>query len=404
MSESVSSDGMVILNVSLNGNQTTQRLAMSIYEMRITFLPNHVYTQRPTYYLLYFYTIPFCSYADSCSPAPSMATIFRRWISNRKKKKSTTTNKKSRVLMNPTENHRWRNPNRTLQPTTNDSEMSANTPMTSVNTRLKVKSDDPAEMEYLLATYEGVYKPCNRIGLRSNSSPLQKITFETSTSYLKEALLYGKWLPIPRVFLSFSCSLCFRWTRRLEIALVSARRWCFRCLDETHMSRIVLIGTNIKRNETKMTSLTWHDNEWRRFEQFIEISHRHDVRNESKSFEGHLLKACSYRNGSFGRASFDWYILIESMFDNTGFRLSGEEWVARWLDVFGLRRCHALPMWVIEGVIMSSVLHMRSAAHGESTKEYAPTRAGRTLSRRNVRYGSLSLTDTRSKQVSNALF
>jgi DNA-directed RNA polymerase I subunit RPA1 len=41
-------------------------------------------------------------------------------------------------------------------------------------------------------TYEGVYKPCNRIGLRTNSSPLQKITFETSTSYLKEALLHGK--------------------------------------------------------------------------------------------------------------------------------------------------------------------------------------------------------------------
>ena len=41
-------------------------------------------------------------------------------------------------------------------------------------------------------TYEGVYKPCNRIGLRTNSSPLQKITFETSTSYLKEALLCGR--------------------------------------------------------------------------------------------------------------------------------------------------------------------------------------------------------------------
>jgi DNA-directed RNA polymerase I subunit RPA1 len=41
-------------------------------------------------------------------------------------------------------------------------------------------------------TYEGVYKPCNRLGLRTNASPLQKITFETSTSYLKEALLHGK--------------------------------------------------------------------------------------------------------------------------------------------------------------------------------------------------------------------
>jgi DNA-directed RNA polymerase I subunit RPA1 len=41
-------------------------------------------------------------------------------------------------------------------------------------------------------TYEGIYKPCNRLGLRTNASPLQKITFETSTSYLKEALLHGK--------------------------------------------------------------------------------------------------------------------------------------------------------------------------------------------------------------------
>jgi DNA-directed RNA polymerase I subunit RPA1 len=41
-------------------------------------------------------------------------------------------------------------------------------------------------------TYEGVYKPCNRLGLRTNASPLQKITFETSTSYLKEALLNGR--------------------------------------------------------------------------------------------------------------------------------------------------------------------------------------------------------------------
>ncbi|CAF2782684.1 unnamed protein product [Rotaria sp. Silwood2] len=41
-------------------------------------------------------------------------------------------------------------------------------------------------------TYEGVYKPCNRLGLRTNASPLQKITFETSTTYLREALLHGE--------------------------------------------------------------------------------------------------------------------------------------------------------------------------------------------------------------------
>jgi DNA-directed RNA polymerase I subunit RPA1 len=54
-------------------------------------------------------------------------------------------------------------------------------------------------------TYEGVYKPCNRIGLRTNASPLQKITFETSTSYLKEALLNGLFNSLRDFSVLFEC-------------------------------------------------------------------------------------------------------------------------------------------------------------------------------------------------------
>lgn len=41
-------------------------------------------------------------------------------------------------------------------------------------------------------TFEGVYKPFNRIGIKSNSSPLQKMTFETCFQFLKDAYLFGK--------------------------------------------------------------------------------------------------------------------------------------------------------------------------------------------------------------------
>lgn len=66
--ESVTSEGLPILNISLNGNLTTQRLAASTYEMKITFLPSHVYSNQATYYLLYFYTIPLCSVTEPCIP------------------------------------------------------------------------------------------------------------------------------------------------------------------------------------------------------------------------------------------------------------------------------------------------------------------------------------------------
>ncbi|XP_054850998.1 DNA-directed RNA polymerase I subunit RPA1 [Eublepharis macularius] len=39
--------------------------------------------------------------------------------------------------------------------------------------------------------FEGVYKPLNRFGMQSSSSPLQQMTFETSYKFLKEAAMLG---------------------------------------------------------------------------------------------------------------------------------------------------------------------------------------------------------------------
>jgi hypothetical protein len=72
--ESVSSEGITILNITLNGNQSTQRLAVSTYEMKITFLPGNIYSYHPTNYLLYFYTIPICSIMEPCPPQPPIMT------------------------------------------------------------------------------------------------------------------------------------------------------------------------------------------------------------------------------------------------------------------------------------------------------------------------------------------
>ncbi|CAF3435369.1 unnamed protein product [Rotaria socialis] len=72
--ESVTADGITILNVTLNGNLTTQRLAASTYKMKITFIPSPIYSYHPTYYLLYFYTVPMCSITDPCVYRPSPYT------------------------------------------------------------------------------------------------------------------------------------------------------------------------------------------------------------------------------------------------------------------------------------------------------------------------------------------
>lgn len=41
-------------------------------------------------------------------------------------------------------------------------------------------------------TFEGSFKPFNRIGIRSNPSPLQKMSFETCLQFFKDACLYGQ--------------------------------------------------------------------------------------------------------------------------------------------------------------------------------------------------------------------
>lgn len=43
--------------------------------------------------------------------------------------------------------------------------------------------------EYM--TFEGVYRPFNRIGLESNASPIQKMTFESCMRFLREATIQG---------------------------------------------------------------------------------------------------------------------------------------------------------------------------------------------------------------------
>ncbi|XP_072519819.1 DNA-directed RNA polymerase I subunit RPA1 [Salminus brasiliensis] len=54
---------------------------------------------------------------------------------------------------------------------------------------------DPRHLS-LVADYmcfEGVYKPLNRLGIQSNSSPLQQMTFETSYKFLKQATMMGSY-------------------------------------------------------------------------------------------------------------------------------------------------------------------------------------------------------------------
>ncbi len=41
-------------------------------------------------------------------------------------------------------------------------------------------------------TFDGTYRPFNRIGIESNPSPLQQMTFETAVGFLRNATLAGK--------------------------------------------------------------------------------------------------------------------------------------------------------------------------------------------------------------------
>jgi len=44
--------------------------------MKITFIPGDIYSPHPTNYLLYFYTIPFCSITDPCKPILTTTTPY----------------------------------------------------------------------------------------------------------------------------------------------------------------------------------------------------------------------------------------------------------------------------------------------------------------------------------------
>ena len=53
-------------------------------------------------------------------------------------------------------------------------------------------------------TFEGRYKAFNRMGLDSNPSPLQKMSFETTMSFLKSATLQGKEAALSTIKLNIS--------------------------------------------------------------------------------------------------------------------------------------------------------------------------------------------------------
>ena len=88
---------------------------------------------------------------------------------------------------------------------------------------------DPRHLS-LVADYmcfEGVYKPLNRHAIRSNSSPLQQMTFETSYKFLKQATMLGEKSGdnnnIKQVFPKSLILLFFvSWWRRGDLWLYSA--------------------------------------------------------------------------------------------------------------------------------------------------------------------------------------
>lgn len=84
--------------------------------------------------------------------------------------------------------------------------------LSDVDARVTGIAVDPRHLS-LVADYmcfEGVYKPLNRFGIRSNSSPLQQMTFETSFQFLKQATMMGQCEPVPSAFL-----LSLLWASRL---------------------------------------------------------------------------------------------------------------------------------------------------------------------------------------------
>jgi len=53
---------------------------------------------------------------------------------------------------------------------------------------------DPRHLKLIadFMTFDGVYKPFNRVGMENNSSPLQQMTFETAMGFLRSATLGGR--------------------------------------------------------------------------------------------------------------------------------------------------------------------------------------------------------------------
>lgn len=71
--ESITLDQQTTVNITLNGNLTTQRIAETNYQIKITFHPSEIFSYHPTYFLLYFYTIPICGVNQPCLSTPIFA-------------------------------------------------------------------------------------------------------------------------------------------------------------------------------------------------------------------------------------------------------------------------------------------------------------------------------------------
>lgn len=65
-------------------------------------------------------------------------------------------------------------------------------------------------------TYDGYYKPFSRIGLETNPSTIQKMTFESCLSVLRKATVRGKVDRYPFGFLSFTISIFHLSFEKLE--------------------------------------------------------------------------------------------------------------------------------------------------------------------------------------------
>ena len=68
---------------------------------------------------------------------------------------------------------------------------------------------DPRHLS-LIADYmcfSGVYRPLNRLGIESNTSPFQKMSYETTIQFLKNATLNGE---MDRMESPSSCLVCGR--------------------------------------------------------------------------------------------------------------------------------------------------------------------------------------------------